>query len=312
MERQSSEATFMDGLTADLGGPRTEAFLKKVDQAIDLEALAAAIRPDVAPDQPKRGTPVSPVLLRLKGLLWARWFGLSDPQLEEQLRARLSFRRFVGLGLEDATPDETSFVNCRKRLRQTGHGSTLFEGVLSQLRPQRLVLEEGALVDATIVEQATGEKNADGESTRDQCASFTKKHGKTHHGYKAHVNVSKDRFILDYVFDTAKVPDSQHIDRLTEDERRAVYADSAYMNKTRSATLAERGVHDSIVQRRVGGKRIYDPAHKMLNSPTPASGQKRRTTASICSIFRDPRHKRGPEAAQQSGFEGARVGGASF
>ena len=33
---------------------------------------------------------------------------------------RLSFRRFVGLGLTDPTPDETSFVVFRKRLRQTG------------------------------------------------------------------------------------------------------------------------------------------------------------------------------------------------
>jgi len=30
------------------------------------------------------------------------WFGLLDPQLEEQLRDRISFRRFVGLGTERA------------------------------------------------------------------------------------------------------------------------------------------------------------------------------------------------------------------
>jgi len=64
----------------------------------------------------------------LKCLMLAKWFGLSDPQLEEQLRDRLSFRRFVGLGLNDDTPNETSFVNFRKRLRETGHGSTLSRG----------------------------------------------------------------------------------------------------------------------------------------------------------------------------------------
>jgi IS5 family transposase len=146
------------------------------------------------------------------------------------------------------------FVNFRKRLRETGHASTLFDGVLEQLRAQGLGLQEGSLVDATIVEQSTGQKNEHGESTRDRCASFTKKHGKTYHGYKAHVNANPERLILDYVFDTAKVHDSRHIDDLTEDEDDSVYADSAYMSKQRSKRLNERGVHDGIVQRRVRGQ----------------------------------------------------------
>lgn len=50
----------------------------------------------------------------------AKWFGLSGPQLEECLRDRLWFRRFVGLSLTDATPDETTFVRFRARLREAG------------------------------------------------------------------------------------------------------------------------------------------------------------------------------------------------
>jgi len=256
MERPSDGPMLIDGLTADLGGPRTAAFLGKVARVIDFHALADSIRLEVAPDQPRGGRPFWPVVLMVKCLLLAKWYGLSDPQLEEQLRDRLSFRRFVGLGLSESTPDETTFVNFRKRLRETGHGSTLFDAVLEQLRGKGLVLEEGSLVDATIVEQSTGGgpgaggRGKQGESTRDRCASYTKKHGRTYHGYKAHVNVSKDRIVTDYVFDTAKVHDSQHIDQLIEGEDEAVYADSAYMDKQRSAELAKRGVHDRIVHRR--------------------------------------------------------------
>jgi len=57
MARPASDATLMDGLMTDLGGPRTGAFLTKVEQAIDFKALAEAIQPDVAPAQPKGGTP---------------------------------------------------------------------------------------------------------------------------------------------------------------------------------------------------------------------------------------------------------------
>jgi IS5 family transposase len=265
MERRGDEPSLIDGLAADLGGPRTAGFLEKVGRVIDFQALAAMIRGDVAPDQPKGGRPFYPVVMMVKCLLLAKWYGLSDPQLEEQLRDRLSFRRFVGLGLTEATPDETTFVNFRTRLRATGHGSTLFDGVLDQLRSKGLVLAEGSLVDATIVEQATGGKNSEGESTRDRTASFTKKHGRTYHGYKAHVNVSTDRLVTDYVFDTAKVHDSQHIDGLIEGETKAVYADSAYMDKRRSEDLAERGVHDGIVRRRVRGQAELTEAQQAHN-----------------------------------------------
>ena len=285
MERKTDQPTFMDALVLGLGGPRTMKFLSQCEALIPWDALAASIA-DVFPGTPRAGSgecagcargrsarvrgsrggrPHWPVKLYVKCMMLQKWFGLSDPQLEEQLRDRLSFRRFVGLGLADPTPDETTFVNFRKRLRESGHGSTLFDGVLEQLRSKGLVLEEGSLVDATIVEQATGGKNQEGQSTRDRAASFTKKHGRTYHGYKAHVNVSKDRLVTDYVFDTAKVHDSQHIDGLIEGETKAVWADSAYMKEQRSQDLAERGVHDGIVRRRVRGQAELTEAQQAHN-----------------------------------------------
>jgi len=265
MQRKTSEPTLMDGMAADLGGRRTGAFLGKVEQVIDFDALSRKIQPDVAPEQPHGGRPFVQVKLMLKCLLLAKWYGLSDPQLEEQLCDRLSFRRFVGLSLNEQAPDETTFVNFRKRLRQTGHLTTLFDGVLAQLKARGLMLEEGSLVDATIVEQSRGSSHEEDASTRDRTASFTRKHGRTYHGFKAHVRVSKDRLIRDYVFDTAKVHDSQHIDALIEDETHAVYADSAYMDKKRSERLAADGVHDGIVQRRVKGQKALSAQQKQRN-----------------------------------------------
>lgn len=266
MERKSSEPKLIDGLMADLGGPRTARFLDAAAKAVDFDRLAATIRADVTCDQPKGGRPFWPVVVMIKCMLLAKWYGLSDPQLEEQLRDRLSFRRFVGLGLDDATPDETTFVKFRQRLRESQHHATLFDDVLEQLRGKGLVLKEGSLVDAMIIEAPRGGgKDELGESTRDRCATFTQKHGRKYHGYKAHVNVSKDRFITAYVFDSAKVHDSKHIDGLTEGETKAVYADSAYMDKDRSQRLARDGVHDGIVQRRVRGQKELSDQQKRHN-----------------------------------------------
>ena len=48
------------------------------------------------------GRPYRPVLTVLKCLRPAKWLGPSGPQLEESLRDRLIFRRFVGIGLREA------------------------------------------------------------------------------------------------------------------------------------------------------------------------------------------------------------------
>ena len=42
--------------------------------------------------------------MMVKVLLLEQWYVLSDPQMEEALRDRISFRRFVGLDLQDHTP----------------------------------------------------------------------------------------------------------------------------------------------------------------------------------------------------------------
>src|SRR5215210_9209685 len=53
------------------------------------------------------GRPGYPVLVLFRALLLQSLYGLSDRELEEALADRLSFKRFVGLSLEDAVPDHT-------------------------------------------------------------------------------------------------------------------------------------------------------------------------------------------------------------
>lgn len=259
MERRKQDPSFVDVMTSELGGPRTQAFLDRCLTLIDWQALAAAAG-DLYGPMPRGGRPPWPVLLMLKCLLLAKWYNLSDPGLEEQLRDRLSFRRFVGLTLEEGTPDETCFVNFRKRLREAGHASSLFEAALAQLAQKGLLLKEGAIVDAPM-----GRKKADGAHTRDPAASYTKNHGTPRHGYKAHIATTTNALISDYLFDTAKVHDSRHIDQLTRDETRAVYADSAYGSKERLKDHQKRGLMSQICQKRVRGQKELTPEQRAHN-----------------------------------------------
>lgn len=269
MERKSEHPSLLDAAAIDLGGPRTMAFLDKCERLIPWDALAASVA-DVfakpAPGQASRGgRPHWPVKLYVKCVMLQKWFGLSDPQLEEQLRDRISFRRFVGLGLSEPTPDETSLVRFRERLRDAGHERTLFETVRRHLDRLGLILKNGTLVDATILEAPRGRTRDDGTSTRDPQASFTRKNGRTYFGYKAHIATDRRSIVKDYRFDTARVHDSQHIDELIRKEKTFVGADSAYMDQKREERLEKRGVRFGVVKRRVRGQEELPHYQQWLN-----------------------------------------------
>jgi len=69
-------------------------------------------------------------------------------------------------------------VRFGERLREAGLRDHVFDAVVAHIEAQGLLVKEGAMVDATIIEQSHGRRRADGSSTRDEEASFTKKRGR--------------------------------------------------------------------------------------------------------------------------------------
>lgn len=264
MERVNAQPGFVDGMTSDLGGPRTVTLLQRLEAAVPWEILAKPVR-KLYRNGVHGGRRPWPAVTMLKCMMLAKWFGLSDPQLEEALRDRLSFRRFVGLALHDDTPDETTFVVFRRRLREAQVHDELFDRTVAHLESQGLLVRDGTLVDATIIEAPRGMKREDGTSTRDEDASFTKKHGRTYHGYKGHIAADRSGIVTDYRFSTAKHHDSRYIDDLTLNETVAVFADSAYMDRTREMELNGRGVFYGIIRRRKRGQEALPEITVQIN-----------------------------------------------
>src|SRR3954453_4630286 len=78
-------------------------------------------------------------------------YNLSDDQLEDQIRARLSFLRFLGLGLADRVPDPTTVWRYREKLAQAGLVPALFEAFNAHLKSRGYLAMGGQIVDASIV-----------------------------------------------------------------------------------------------------------------------------------------------------------------
>ena len=65
----------------------------------------------------KEGADAYPPLMLLKALLLQKWFRIkSDPELENQINDRISFKRFLGLPLDRPSPDHSTFSRFRSRL----------------------------------------------------------------------------------------------------------------------------------------------------------------------------------------------------
>ncbi|MDQ3315613.1 MAG: IS5 family transposase [Verrucomicrobiota bacterium] len=265
MERINAQSTFTDLTVAELGGPKARAFFDVCEREIPFDQLAASVTDLFVDDNPKGGRPHWPLVTMIKVLFLQKCFGLSDPMAEEMLLDRISFRRFVGLSLDDETLDHSTLSIFRKRLRDNGHGSTLFDKSLEILRARGLVMNTGTLIDATIIEAPLGSKREDGSKATDPCASKTVKGGRPHHGYRAHVATDRRGIITDYVYDTARVSEHEHFDHLARHEHKAVFADSGCRSKDRVQRLRARGVVAGICHRRVRGQKELRPEQKRLN-----------------------------------------------
>jgi IS5 family transposase len=191
-------------------------------------------------------------LLMFKALLLQSLYGLSDAELEEALCDRLSFRRFVGLGLEDETPDHTTLCRFRLKLIEAGLLEKLFAELDRQLDAAGLILRRGTMLDATLIETGAASRPKQGAEPVDPDARLTSRKGRpgTTYGYKAHVGVDEGSGLIRSVITTpANVNDTVPADDLILGDEKVVWADAAYHTHAREAALKARGVKARLARR---------------------------------------------------------------
>jgi IS5 family transposase len=203
------------------------------------------------------GRPRKQVLMMLKALLLQQWYGLSDADLEEALNDRMSFRRFVGLGLEEAAPDHTTLCRFRNELADEGISEKLFSEFSRQLEARGLILKRGTMIDASLVETPHRPGSADGDRPAvDSDAALTARKGRrgTHYGYKMHAGVDQEsRLIRRFVLTPANVNDTVPADALVCGDEKAVYADKGYAKRARRDWLRSLGIKPRIMHKSWGG-----------------------------------------------------------
>lgn len=219
-------------------------------------------------------------VVMFKTLVLGALYNLSDDQIEYQVRDRLSFMRFLGLGLQDRVPDAKTVWLFREGLAQAGVVEALFQQFDGYLARQGYIARGGQILDAAIVpvprNHNTREENkaikagdlpegwADKPATRSQKdpdARWTKKHGKSHYGYKNHVNVDRQhKLVRRYHVSDAALHDSQAVDQLLMrgNTGAGVWADAAYRSEEMEAKLRARGLSSHIHRKGKRGKPLSE------------------------------------------------------
>ena len=220
---------------------RRELFLQRMDGLIPWQKLEERIR-SVYPKHGKgrRPYPLSAMLRIHCVQLFYNPFGsaqdrLSDPSMEDLLgacpersrREAESVRRFVGLSLSEALPDETTILNFRHLLERHGLGKVLLDEINAHLESQGLRLREGTIVDASNIEAPSSTKNRDG--ARDPEMHQTKRGNEWHFGMKVHIGVDADTGLVHSMSTTAaNVHDVTEAHNLLHGRETVVWCDAGY------------------------------------------------------------------------------------
>jgi transposase, IS5 family len=268
----------------------------------DLERIAALVdfeqfRPDLEravprSDGTKGGRPGFDHVLMFKALLLQAMHALSDERAEYLVKDRLSFMRFLGLGLGDAVPDANTIWTFREALKRAGAVETLFGRFDATLREAGYLAMGGQIVDASIV-AAPKQRNTAAEKAaikagrvpegwaekpaklrqKDRDARWTVKFSKAKpkddgaapqtdiavpaFGYKNHVGIDRRHgLIRRWTATDAAAHDGARLGDVLDPDNTAsdVWADTAYRSAKNEALLAGRGLISRIHRKKPKGK----------------------------------------------------------
>ena len=300
--------------------------LVRLAALIDFEAfrprLTAALRRS---DGSKGGRPPYDPVLMFKVLVLQTLYTLSDDATEFQIRDRLSFMRFLGLGFEDAVPDAKTVWLFREHLTRASAIEELFATFDAWLKGKGYLAMSGQIIDASII-AAPRQRNIDAEKAvlregripdewiarpaklaqKDRDARWTLKRAKPRaakgdgtkakveiaipvFGYKTHVSIDrKHGFIRRCAVTSAAAHDGAQLANVLDKANTAsdVWADTAYRSKTNEAHLDQSGRRSRIHFRR-------QPGVDLTAAQRKANRARSKVRSAVETVFAAQKHRFG-------------------
>ena len=279
-------------------GDQLEAFAGAVDFEVFRADLVKALSYS---DGSQGGRPPFDPVMMFKVLVIQAANNLSDERTEFLISDRLSFMRFLGLGLSDRVPDARTIWLFREKLTKAGAIQPLFDRFDATLRAAGYLAMGGRIVDASLI-AAPKQRNTQDEKKdlkegripeewkarparlrqKDRDARWTVKFSKAKErpdgskppvdiaiptfGYQNHIAIDR-RFGLIRKWqatDAAAYEGARLRQGLLDKSNTAsgVWADSAYRSKANEAFMADNGFVSNVHRKKPKGKPMPEPVRR--------------------------------------------------
>ena len=241
---------------------RREKFLASMEAVIPWDEILSALKAYYP--KGKRGRPPIGLERMLRLYFLQQWYGLADEALEDAVYDSQAMRAFLGINLSsDPVPDATTLLKFRHLLEAKDLCAAIFETINAHLEERGLLMREGTLVDATIINAPSSTKNKD--KSRDPEMHQAKKGNQWHFGMKAHIGADRDSGMVHTVISTAaNVSDISQTVELLHGSETQVHADAGYVGVQKRAEI-EKEDPDGRIDWQIAQRR--SPIKKMEEGP---------------------------------------------
>jgi len=278
-KKWNQNISFVDiALSSSIEKNRSLKTMERINQVIDWRKVEERLLDYYQVGRQEEGADAYPPLMLLKAMLLQKWFHIpSDPELENQINDRLSFKKFLGLPFDHISPDHSTFSRFRSRVTSEAM-SWINNEVLQQFSQKGLTINEGVAIDARLIESASHplsndelkeerEKRATPEGQvdkngnplkfiRDLESDWTVKNEKPHYGLKEHTSVDAENgFVLATELTPASHNDSPYLPLCvaaschTDQPIGIVYADKGYFGEPNRSFLNLNQIKDGIMRK---------------------------------------------------------------
>ena len=265
-------------LASSLKHNRSLKLMEKLDNTIEWTRVETILLNHYTVGTSGEGADAYPPLLLFKCMMLQKWFRInSDPELENQINDRLSFKKFLRLSFSKPSPDHSTFSRFRLRLSKNAMDEINSE-ILRQFEAKGLTINEGIAVDARLVKSASrplsneklielkeksntpeGKLDKNGKPkkfSRDLDSDWVVQKDKPHYGIKEHAAVDTNHgFILATTMTPCSVNDTNFLpyctvySRHTKQPITKAFADKGYAGKPNRDFLALNNIADGIMRK---------------------------------------------------------------
>ena len=270
---------------------RRQVFLERMDRILPWDTFLPVLKPHYPTGETGRRPIGLETILRI--YFMQQWYHLSDPAAEDAILDHARMRVFAGMEPGYA-PDETTICKFRHWLEAHHLTKQLLEISRRHLEQHGMILREGTIVDATIIEASSSTKYKAG--TRDPEMSSTKKGNTWHFGMKAHVGTDVQGLVHTVETTSARVHDVDMMETCLHGEEEEIYADKGYVSKVRKEQAEARGATWRVLRKATRSRKL-NGADQSFNRKS------NRTRARVEHVFGVIKHQWGYRKVRYRGLQ---------